>query len=107
MFTQKWGDSYYGHNIGPDADSSSARHWIKELERYQPNLKQRVQRTVDQWNLIVRDQLRNETALRLSLESKINHPEHKPTQIPIKVVDGLPEPLIDVLRHYSEQAPIL
>ncbi|MBS4052847.1 MAG: hypothetical protein KGZ69_16830 [Methylomonas sp.] len=109
MFTQKWGDSYYGHNIGPDADSPSARHWIEQLEHYQPNLKQRVQRTVNQWNLIVRDQLRNETALRLSIEkeNKINHPEHKPTQIPIKVVDGLPEPLIDILRRYSEQAPIL
>lgn len=109
MFTQKWGDSYYGHNIGPDADSSSARHWIEQLEHYQPDIQQRVKRTVDQWNLIVRDQLRNETALRLSIEkeNKSNRPEHKATQIPIKVVDGLPEPLIDVLRRYSEQAPLL
>ncbi|MCK9606725.1 MAG: hypothetical protein M0R33_09805 [Methylomonas sp.] len=107
MFTQKWGDAYYSHDIGPDADSNSARHWIENLERYQPDLKQRVQRTVDQWNLIVRDQLRNETALRLNIESKSNHTENKNIQIPIKVVDGLPEPLIDILRRYSEQAPIL
>lgn len=109
MFSQKWGDAYYGQNIGPDADSSSARYWIEQLEHYQPDLKQRVQRTVDQWNLIVRDQLCNETALRLSIEkeSENNRPEQKATQIPIKVVDGLPLPLIDVLRRYSEQAPTL
>lgn len=107
MYTKQWGDFYYGFDETPDAESNSARHWIELLTHYQPDLQQRVQRTVDQWNLIVRDQLRNETALRLSLESKINHPEHKPTQIPIKVVDGLPVPLIDVLRDYSEQAPIL
>ena len=107
MLTQNWGDAYYGHNTAPDADSMPARRWIEQLEHYQPDLQQRVKRTIDQWNLIVRDQLRNETALRLNIECKSNHAENKNIQIPIKVVDGLPEPLIDVLTRYSEQAPIL
>jgi hypothetical protein len=104
MFTEKWGDFYYGHNVGPNADSRSTQHWLGQLKLYQPDLKQRVERTITQWNLIVRDHLRNETALRLSIENK---PTHQATQIPVRIVDGLPEPLIDALRHYNEQAPIL
>jgi hypothetical protein len=100
LFTEKWGNFYYGYDIQADKNSVSARHWTELLNHYQPDLQAKVTRTVSQWNLIVRDHLRNETALRLTAGSEA-------TQVPIKVCDGLPIPLADALKNYDDIAELL
>ena len=74
-----------------DNDSKSARYWIELLDHYQPALQARITQAVSQWNLIVRDHLRSETALRQTLDSfvryafhvaQFHHPLSKQSQCP-------------------------
>ena len=60
------------------------------LDEFEPGLQDRVARAVRQWNTILRDYLRAETGLRLSIGA-----EHQ--AVPIRIVDGLPLPLREAL----------
>jgi hypothetical protein len=88
---------YYSCATAPDlaqfvegrgaADSQIARL----LENYDPELESRVLRSFRQWNNVVRDQLRNEMGLRLSIGDEAQ-------AIPVRVAPGIPGPLRDVIE---------
>ena len=94
--TQAWGNAYYAAEDEP----WKLRGWAELLKKKYPNLKEDVERTVKQWNLQIRDHLRNETALRLSIGTDTS-------QVAVKVIDGFPFPLTEVLREHEELAPLL
>ena len=95
-----WGNSYYGNDIETDRKSQSALLWVGLLHKNHPDLQEQVSLTVRQWNNTIRDLLRNETGLRLSVGDEI-------TQVQIKVVDGIPLPLIWALSEYDQYAELL
>lgn len=96
----KWGETYYANDIQADTTSSTTEHWTRLLLEHQPDLPQRVNLAFRQWNITVRDMLRNETGLRLSTGGDV-------TQVPVKIVDGLPVPLSRVLQQYDRNAELL
>jgi hypothetical protein len=58
----------------------------------------RVKRSCKQWNLVVRDHIRNETGLRLTDGDTRG-------AIPVKVVEGFAEPLAELINKFSD--PVL
>jgi len=68
--------------------------WGKALERASPSISDTVQRTFKQWNTILRDYLRSETALRLTTGGDSQ-------SVPVKVVGGMPRPFAEVLRQFE------
>ena len=69
-------------------DSNELRiHWENLLKSIAPDAEERVTRTFKTWNLIVRDQLRNETGFRLS------HGDQQ-VSVPVRIEQGIPEPLL-------------
>lgn len=95
-----WGNAYYGHDIKADCKSDSAKKWLELLGKQHPDLQKQVGLAVRQWNNTLRDLLRNETGLRLSVGDEI-------TQVQIKVVDGISPPLMWVLSDYDKYAELL
>ncbi|MCW7555904.1 hypothetical protein NX722_25400 [Endozoicomonas gorgoniicola] len=91
-----WGNAYYSEK----SNTSKLERWAELLRQKYPVLKEEVQRTVKQWNLQVRDHLRNETALRLSIGTDTS-------QVAVRVEDGFPYPLADVLGGHDRLAPLL
>lgn len=61
------------------------------LRRY-PDLKKTVERTFRRWNLLVRDTLRTETALRLSVGDNRQ-------VVPVSILDGLPRAFGKILKQ--------
>ena len=94
--SRSWGRAYYSEKSQP----RSVAKWANLLQKKYPDLKKEVERTVKQWNLQIRDHLRNETALRLSIGSDSS-------QVSVKVVDGFPHPLAKVLWQYEDLALLL
>ncbi len=63
-----------------------------------PDAEERVCRSFRQWNQIVRDHIRNETALKLADgDGRLS--------IPVKIVDGFPETLARLINEYDD--PVL
>lgn len=93
----KWHDTSYAN----EAPIREDEFWIKKLLANQPDLKERIERTVKQWNTTVRDLVRNETGLRLNIGAGGT------TTAQIKVVDGISDPLARVLSEYREHAEFL
>jgi hypothetical protein len=55
----------------------------------------RVSRAVKQWNLMIREHIRNETGLRLAAgEGR--------SAIPVRVTDGFPERMASLINHYPD-----
>lgn len=69
--------------------------WVHALESVQRDTAGAVARAVDKWNRIIRDRLRNETALRLTIGDRTQ-------SVPIRVVDGLPEPFLSVIEEFAD-----
>jgi hypothetical protein len=61
----KWCDTSYAN----DTPIQQNKLWTDHLLQYQPDLKERVERTVNQWNTTIRDLIRNETGLRLNISN--------------------------------------
>jgi hypothetical protein len=77
-----------------EKDLSAEEHMVWRLLRdHDDKLPERVARSYKQWNLIVRDYLRNETALRLSVGN-----DHQ--AVPVRVCDGLPRPLRELVSRF-------
>ena len=93
----KWLDTSYANDVPIQLDE----FWSTQLQKSQPDLKQRVQRTVKQWNTTLRDLIRNETGLRLNIETGGT------TSTQVKVVDGISMPLSNVLSGYRKHAELL
>ena len=56
----KWFETSYANNASIDLDE----FWVEQLEKSQPDLKRRVDRTVKQWNNTIRDLIRNSLRMR-------------------------------------------
>ena len=69
--------------------------WVRALESVQLDAEGAVTRARDKWNIMIRDRLRNETALRLTIGDRAQ-------SVPIKVVDGLPEPFLRVMEQFPD-----
>ena len=88
-----WGHPDKYHSVGAfdiakkESDATLAR--TQEIEALllarDPEMRQKVERTFRQWNLIIRDYLRNETALRLSVGDDNQ-------SVPVRIMDGFPKP---------------
>lgn len=65
--------------------------WAEALEAASPGIREAVERSYKQWNNILRDLLRSETALRLSVGSDSQ-------AVPVRVVSGMPRPFAEVMR---------
>ena len=63
----------------------------KLLEQHDSELQQKVERTFKQWNLIIRDYLRSDTALRLTVGDELQ-------AVPVRVLAGLPGPIRSLLQ---------
>ena len=86
-----WGDAdrYYVRHQSDDATLTGGP-WEQTLDHVLPDCRAKVERTVALWNQRVRNQLTTEISFRLLGR-----------QIPIRVTDGLPAPLFDVLEQTS------
>ena len=85
---------YYGSRTAPDpaAASGGATGEIAALlKEYDPELERRVSRSFRQWNNVLRDQLRNEMGLRLSIGDETQ-------AVPVRVVPGFPTPFQNVFE---------
>lgn len=80
--------------------SGLERRLAKLLQSYSPDAREKVQRAFRQWNLILRDYLRVETGLRLSVGDESQ-------TVPVKVEDGLPQPFSDMLSDYERYIELL
>lgn len=96
--TRDWGhDRHYetSSNGSMDSDNHLYNRWVHALESVQCDAKGAVTRAKDKWNVIIRDRLRNETALRLTIGDRAQ-------SVPIRVVDGLPEPFLSVIERFAD-----
>lgn len=101
----EWGHKrrYYSHPNPPDKKegwSKTEQETLNILTKNDPDLPNRVERAFKQWNQIIRDYLRNEMALRLSIGDKV-------ATVPVRIVPGLPRPLESVLRGRENQIELL
>jgi len=67
------------------------------LKKHDKELQSRVERTFKQWNLIIRDYLRSETGLRLTVGE-----DHQ--AIPVRVLIGLPPPFLQLVNEIEDAA---
>jgi hypothetical protein len=77
-------------NAGQDA----GRRWGRTLEQASPGIRSAVERTYKQWNNILRDYLRAETGLRLTVGGNSQ-------SVPVKVDAGMPPRFVDVMRQFE------
>lgn len=97
--TSDWGhDRHYAETSSDgamDSNNPLYHRWVNALEIVQPDAKGAVTRAKDKWNIIIRDRLRNETALRLTIGDRTQ-------SVPIRVVDGLPDPFLRVIERFAD-----
>src|SRR5437660_929078 len=85
---------YYSSSTAPDPAAASNRatgEIAALLKEYDPELERRVSRSFRQWNNVLRDQLRNEMGLRLSIGDETQ-------AVPVRVVPGFPAPFQNALE---------
>lgn len=76
------------------ADEQAGSRWAKALEHASPGIRDSIERACKQWNTILRDHLRSETALRLTVggDSQL---------VPVRVVEGMPRLFAEVMRQFE------
>ena len=80
-------------------DTAMQDRAIKVIQPLIPaDAQERVERSLKQWNLIVREHIRNETGLRLADGDGRN-------SIQVRVADGFPVPLAELINSYRD--PVL
>mgnify|MGYP000884514567 CR=1 FL=1 len=82
--------------MGKDTLQDRAINLIKPL--VPPDAEDRVKRSFKQWNQIVREHIRNETALRLS-DGEGTY------SVPVRIEDGFPVSLVTLINEYND--PVL
>jgi hypothetical protein len=97
-------DRYYSTNR-PDAPRDKQRRTLEErfaalLEKYDRELPQRVDRAFKQWNGILREYLRSETGLRLTVGEDTR-------AVPVRIRTGLPDPFAQILASVDEKEWLL
>ena len=100
---EPWGDSSR-HYASPRHGESAARsgspsdlekRWVHLVHAAMPQAREHVEQAFRQWNGIVREQLRNEMGLRLSIGTESQ-------AVPVRIVDGLPRPLAESLETFPK-----
>lgn len=79
----------------PRPGEQSGGRWADALEKASPGIRQSVERACKQWNTTLRDYLRNETALRLTVGDETR-------SVPVRIVDGMPLPFAEVMRELND-----
>jgi hypothetical protein len=80
------------HN-GPERRLSPSEEEIREmLLAFDSELQERVEWAFKQWNPILRDYMRNDTALRLSVGTESQ-------AVAVRITDGMPSPLLNVIAY--------
>jgi hypothetical protein len=96
-----FGDSSAYYAAGPtheDQQSRRQRERVKTiLDGHAPDAKDRVEHAYRQWNGILRDALRAEMALRLTVGDDQQ-------AVPVRIADGLPEPLVTLFAEIPDSA---
>lgn len=97
--SNSWGrpDRYYAdeRKSGSEKQRSSLITVERVLKEHDPELRERVERAFKRWNSAIREYLRNETALRLSMNE-----ETRP--VPVRIVAGLPRPFYQVIEGNTD-----
>lgn len=70
------------------------KRWADLLNVASPGTRDSVDRAFRQWNGILRDYIRTETALRLTVGNEAR-------AVPVKVIDGMPRPLAEILTDFE------
>jgi hypothetical protein len=83
-------------NAGEREPTRLERRFAEFLNGHDPGLKRTVERAFRQWNGILRDYLRAETGLRLMVGEETQ-------AVPVRVTDGLPWPIADILGVFDEK----
>lgn len=86
----EWGNGTYAAKRRPGEQNPG--RWAEALEEASPGIRSSVERAYKQWNTILRDYLRSETALRLTVGDDSR-------SVPVRVVDGMPLPFASVMRE--------
>jgi hypothetical protein len=73
-----------------EGDTKLSRRVTSLLQEYDPEMADKVRRTLKQWNNVIRDHLRNEMGLRLTVGDEAQ-------AVPLRVVDGMPATFGDLL----------
>lgn len=104
MSEQNFGapNHYYAQPIhnrlhGPAHDTPAERQ-VREILATNDEVFEKVDKTCKRWNPIIREILRSETALKLSINEDRRI-------IPVRVVDGLPKPFVNLVSEMPD--PIL
>ncbi len=112
-------EAYFARNQAPEHLEAPPEAWIRLLEEDPASIKSRVEQAVKHWNMGIRSVIRRETALRLSTEPERSKGAEKtrrgrPPQpfqssghVSIRVVDGVPHPLLAVLDEFEKYAPVI
>jgi hypothetical protein len=106
--TNQWGSDqkYYAELPSMQQKKNSNRldlyqkNIIQILNNRFPDLEERVYRTYRQWNNILRDYLRSETALRLSVGDDIQ-------SVPINITAGMPQPFHAIISGQEKNLEFL
>src|SRR5215217_7946460 len=98
--SESFGSASYFGGSKSDTEKSAKQKTAEEtvnclLADYQQDWRERVLRTFRQWNNILREYLRNETALRLTIGD-----EHQ--SVPVRVKDGMPEPFAEIVSEFND-----
>jgi hypothetical protein len=93
-------ERYYASGTPAKRSKSSEQQAAEQtisrlLSGYQQDWRERVTRTFNQWNNILRDYLRNETALRLTVGNEQQ-------SVPVRVKDGLPQPFAEIVSAFDD-----
>ena len=94
-----WGDPgrYYADpNANSDADPILDKGWERTVEAVAPKCSDTVARSVQLWNQKIRNQLTNEMGFQL-----------RRRHVPVRIHDGLPIPLRDILGRVGGLEPIV
>ena len=76
------------------SDGHVSSRWANILEQASPDICDTVERTYKQWNATLRDYLRTETALRLTVGEDSR-------SVPVKVVGGMPRRFAEVMSQFE------
>jgi hypothetical protein len=74
--------------------AATRERWAELLEKARPGVRETVGRTYRQWNNILRDYVRIETGLRLTVGDDAQ-------AVPVKIDGGMPVPFVDILRRFE------
>lgn len=71
------------------------KRWTDMVKAAVPQAREQVENAFRQWNTVVRDQLRNEMGLRLTVGGEAQ-------SVPVRIVDGVPRAMAEALRTFEQ-----